>query len=385
MGIHMDMEKRVSEWTKKENGILYEPPDPLFSPIKNWRRIRIVRAVFALVCAAAIVAAVIFLSVRIAALFDGREGGNGGSYPIGDGQSQSEQTEKESTESTEGGLNGGYVTESFTEDNTESEPTSGEETSDESEGELTTDTSLEPLNNTVTIDISDSSGSLGHVINFSDKDIDEDGLLDGGFMYTETRGDPAPMVMIIHTHTSEEYMKADGSSFKGLNSVVSVGESINAKLNAAGLSAVHCTVIHDADDVNAYISARETIKTMLQIYPSIKYVIDVHRMDREEDGRIVKTLSEVGSAQMKITVSADGTTGRNWQDGLALAIALRQELNSDGKALCAPTVLSAGRYNSDLCRYYLMLDVGARGNTTEEAMAAGEYFAEALLSVVLTN
>jgi stage II sporulation protein P len=343
-----------------------------------------VRAVFALVCAAAIVAAVIFLSVRIAALFDGREGGNGGSYPIGDGQSQSEQTENESTESTESSLNGGYVTESFAEDNTESEQISDGETSSDSELP-TDDTSAETLNDTVTLDISDASGSLGHVINFSDKDIDEDGLLDGGFMYTETRGDPAPVVMIIHTHTSEEYTKNDSSSFKGLNSVVSVGESINAKLNAAGLSAVHCTVIHDADDVNAYVSARETIKTMLQIYPSIKYVIDVHRMDREEDGRIVKTLSEVGSAQMKITVSADGTTGRNWQDGLALAIALRQELNSDGKALCAPTVLSAGRYNSDLCRYYLMLDVGARGNTTEEAMAAGEYFAEALLSVVLTN
>ena len=378
------MENRVSEWTQKENGVLYEQAEPLFSPIENLRRIRIVRAVFALACMAALVTAVIFLSVRIAALFDGGDGGGGGaSNPFGDGQSQDEQTDH-----AESDAHGVATTESQTERETESEQdeqTGNQYVPGESESETITDRVEETSNDTVTLDISDPSGSLGHVINFSDKEIDIDGLLDGGFMHTETRGDPAPLVMVIHTHTSEEYMKQEGNGFRGLDSVVSVGESINRTLNAAGLSAVHCTVIHDADDVNAYVSARETIKTMLQIYPSIKYIIDVHRMDREENGKAVKTLSGVDTAQMRITVSADGTTGRNWQDGLALAVALRQKLNADGKALCAPTVLSASRYNSDLCRYYLMLDVGARGNTTEEAMAAGEYFAGALLSVLLTN
>ena len=225
---------------------------------------------------------------------------------------------------------------------------------------------------------------LGHVINLSDKDIDVDALLDSGFMYKESSGNPAPLVMVIHTHTSEEYM-TDNGSFKGLNSVVSVGENINQTLNAAGLSAIHCTVIHDAGDDNAYVAARETIKTMLMIYPSVKYIIDVHRMDRQENGQTVKTLSAVDTAQMRITVSADGTTGRNWQDGLALAVALRQKLNGDGRALCAPTVLSAARYNSDLCRYYMMLEVGTQGNTTQEAMSAGEYFAKALLSVLLAR
>ena len=378
----MDMEKRVSEWTKTENGVLYEPPEPLFSETVNWRRIRIVRAIFAIAFAAAVVTTAVLLSLRIAAFWDSGDGNDTLTQVEGAITEETEETPSD----TQSVLHGGYVTEPMTDQQTESdrvEQTSDEDTSNEVE--ITTDTSVDIEPNTVTTDISDASNALGHVINLSDKEIDVEGLLDGGFMYTETRGEPAPLVMIIHTHTNEEYAESGGSSFKGLDSVVSVGERINAKLNAAGLSAVHCTVIHDADDVNAYVSARETIKTMLQIYPSIKYIIDVHRMDREENGKTVKTLSEIGTAQMRITVSADGTTGRNWQDGLALAVALRQELNADGKALCAPTVLSAGRYNSDLCRYYLMLDVGARGNTTQEAMAAGEYFAEALLSVLLTR
>ncbi len=375
------MEKRVSEWKKQESGVLYETSEPLFANTVNWRRIRLIRAAFAAVCAVAVLCAVVILSVRVAALFDGE--GNGGAYPFEENTTVSEQSTVERTEDSE--WHGGYVTEPPADSETESrknEHTANEEMTDESGSVEDTDTDIEE--SIVIQDIADANDLLGHVINLSDKDIDVDALLDSGFMYKESSGNPAPLVMVIHTHTSEEYIK-EGSSFKGLNSVVSVGESINQTLNAAGLSAIHCTVIHDAGDDNAYVAARETIKTMLMIYPSVKYIIDVHRMDRQENGQTVKTLSAVDTAQMRITVSADGTMGRNWQDGLALAVALRQELNEDGRALCAPTVLSAARYNSDLCRYYMMLEVGTQGNTTQEAMSAGEYFAKALLSVLLAR
>jgi stage II sporulation protein P len=93
--------------------------------------------------------------------------------------------------------------------------------------------------------------------------------------------------MILHTHTSEAYA---GVRSEYLDGVISVGDALTQRLNVLGLTAIHCTVIHDGGEGNAYISARETIEMMLRVYPSIKYVIDLHRMELEYDGVPIKTV-----------------------------------------------------------------------------------------------
>ena len=47
-----------------------------------------------------------------------------------------------------------------------------------------------------------------------------------------------------------------------------------------------------------------------------------------------------------------------------------------------PVAFTDSEYNSWLSPYYLKLDVGAAGNSCEEALAAGEYFANALVGLL---
>ena len=142
-------------------------------------------------------------------------------------------------------------------------------------------------------------------------------------------------------------------------------------------------MIHDGNEKNAYLNARDTIKTMLEIYPSIKYIIDVHRLELESDGKIVKTISGCsdGSAQIRLTASVG--PGDRWQENLSLALALKSSLNHRGERVCMPAVLSQSAYNSDLTEYYIMVDIGSSGNSVNEAKAAAKRLADALADILL--
>lgn len=233
-------------------------------------------------------------------------------------------------------------------------------------------------------DVSSLELGEGYVVNYTSKPLDVDGLLDRGFIFSAPVGSKAPVVMVIHTHTSEQYAsQADTDRYK-LNSVVAAGERIAAVLNARGLAALHCTVIHDGDGGNAYLNARDTIKMMLEIYPTVKYVIDVHRMVlTDSEGNEMRTMTTSdGAAQIRLTVSADIKREGAWQDDASLALELRGELNDDGQRVCAPVVVSHGGYNGDLCRFFIMADIGSSQNTVTEAMLAANKFAMAFADVV---
>ena len=244
------------------------------------------------------------------------------------------------------------------------------------ETELAESETLTPIPEVVEVDLSLAERGDGYIINYTDKIVDIAGLLDRGFVDSEERNSSAPVVMILHTHTSEGYYKGKNEFLDG---VISVGEVLSARLNALGLTALHCTVIHDGGESNAYISARETIEMMLKVYPTIKYVIDLHRIELDTGGVPIKTLSSEGLAQIRLTVSASGD---GWQENLSLALSLRQKLNDNDARLCMPPVLSSSRYNSDLSLYYLMVDIGATGNTVKEARNSAKKLARAIYDTV---
>ncbi len=379
------MKKEMIERETPQNHVLYEEIEPLFgdAPHRDNRDIRriVISAAFA-VAAIAVCIACIWGVISISGSFGEGEGsGSSGDFAAGEGSGGStgeqatntsdltEQTEESDTESTD-------VTESETYE-TQSEPPidTGERDTAESDVEVT---------EVETVDISENERGDRYIINYTSKNIDIDGLLERGFVYSEQKNSQAPLVMIIHTHTSEQYFGDDGRYY-GLGGVVGIGDKINTVLNARGLSAIHCTVIHDAGEQNAYLAARDTIKTMLEIYPSVKYVIDVHAMElKDQNGNRQSTvLTSNGAAQIRLTVGTDVKREGAWQDDLSLALALKGELNREQPRACAPVVVSHGGYNGDICPFYLMLDVGAVGNSTREAARAGENFAKALANILL--
>ena len=229
------------------------------------------------------------------------------------------------------------------------------------------------------IDISESEKGRLYYINYSDRTPDIEGIFAEGFSGAVDYYSERPVVLIIHSQTSQAYIDADEGKNAILKGVVSVGEKIAYELNKRGIPTVHCTVIHDMNG-EAYKNTSSTIETMLEVYPTLKYVIDVQRM-AATDGKegIAKTLVVDGSAQIRIT---SGAVDGGWRENLSLALSVREKMNENGGKICAPVVLTDTNYNSGLSKYYMKIDVGAYGNTFAEAKKAGEIFAEALALTV---
>lgn len=257
----------------------------------------------------------------------------------------------------------------------------GEE-SEGSEGDAVSSPEIEPDKPTAptATDLSFAELGDGYLINYSKLNPDADGILEMGFLGGRYAYSEAPLVLILHTHTSEGYWDMGEEPMHILTrSVVAVGERVSYELNRSGVPTVHCTVIHDGEG-NAYENAAETIDTMLKIYPSIEYVIDLHRAEEVDGtGGVLKSVAADGSAQIRLTVSSEGVLTK---DTLALALCLRRELNLGDRRLCMPVVFTDSEYNSGMSAYYLKVEVGCFGNDADEAIAAGESFAKALADIL---
>lgn len=366
----MEDGKKNEVGERREGNVLFEPPEPLFPDFVP-RPKRILPRIIALALFVAIVAAVwaVVASGEDRDDIIGSDDGYHESTPTGN-TVESEPVEEPSEVKS---------------DESESERHEDEITESKTDLETDTEEKHEGTENAETVkikevDLSQIEKGDKYIINYTSKTPDISGLIDRGFIDCEKTGEAAPLVMVIHTHTSETYLGGENSFFGG---VASAGDVLVQRLNRLGLSALHCTVIHDGNDKNAYLNARDTIKTMLEIYPSIKYIIDLHRLELEADGEILKTVSGSpdGSAQIRLTASVG--SGDRWQENLSLALALKSSLNRGGEHVCMPAVLSQSTYNSDLAEYYIMVDIGASGNSVNEARAAAKRLADALADVLL--
>ena len=209
-----------------------------------------------------------------------------------------------------------------------------------------------------------------------------------------------PQVLILHTHTSESYLPMPQDYINGApgdvtyskdasQNILAVGEVLCNSLNQKGITAIHCTVMHDEPTLNgSYERSAQTVRQYLNLYPSIQYVIDLHRdAVLTQEGEYVRTVVQAGeksAAQVMAVVGSDcnGTSHPRWQENLALALQLRQELNQSIPTLCRPTSLRKASYNQELAPYFLLLEIGSGANTLEEATYTAGLVGEALAKLI---
>ena len=209
-----------------------------------------------------------------------------------------------------------------------------------------------------------------------------------------------PLVLVLHTHTSEGYVAKGCTQIEGTlgeatytgdsaESVVAVGKVLTAALRERGIGAIHCTTVHDGDGSRgSYERASESIRFFLSLYPSIKYVIDLHRDAIVDlDGAYVRCAvgeGEEAYAQVMAVVGSDGngTQNENWEKNLALALQLRRALNADLSDLCRPPVLRNASYNQELAPYSLLLEVGTGANCVAEAERTAWLVGMALAEII---
>ena len=210
----------------------------------------------------------------------------------------------------------------------------------------------------------------------------------------------SPTVLIIHTHGTEAYSQNGAISYLESGgdiarsddtekNVVAVGRALCDALDKRGIKSVHCEIMHDENGYReAYDRAEETIRMYLKRYPSIKLVIDLHRDSVvKSSGELVRPVTVIdgkAAAQVMCVVGSNwgGEDNDKWETNLALALKLRQELNSGGRSLCRPVYLKEATYNQEIAPYSLLLEVGACGNSVEEALFSAELVADALKSVI---
>ena len=207
----------------------------------------------------------------------------------------------------------------------------------------------------------------------------------------------APQVLIVHTHGCEAYTMPAGEEYEESDdhrtldeayNVLRVGDELANELTAAGLGVLHDRTLHDYPSYSgAYNRSLATVEKYRAQYPSIAYVIDLHRdAVADAEGREYKLLcaEEPNAAQLEFVVGSDGggLSHEHWRENLRLACAVQETLLSAYPTLMRPIVVRNSRYNQQVCPGALLLEVGAAGNSLEEALNAARLFARGFAETV---
>lgn len=206
----------------------------------------------------------------------------------------------------------------------------------------------------------------------------------------------APTVLIVHTHATESYTRQPGeayiedSDYRTLDenyNMLSIGRELAQLLRQSGIQVIHDKTLHDYPSYSgSYEHARQSIKAHLAQYPSICMVIDLHRdaLDFDKDPQLT-TLAQVDgqrSAQLMLVAGTDRNLEYpGWQENLALGVKLTAVLERQNPGITRPIQLRAQRFNLDLTPGSLLVEVGANGNTHDEALVAVRALAEAILEL----
>ena len=198
-----------------------------------------------------------------------------------------------------------------------------------------------------------------------------------------------PTVLILHTHSTESYTKAgedyvETSSYRTLDgdyNMLSIGRQVVELLGQQGITALQDTSLHDYPSYNgSYVDARESIQTYLEQYPTIQLVLDLHR-DASGGTRQLRTVAQSQGQDCAQLMLIVGTNYDTWEDNLSLALKLHAQLETQCPGITRPLQLRAQRFNEDLSPGGLLIEVGAAGNTHDEALRAAGELANAIAAL----
>lgn len=206
-----------------------------------------------------------------------------------------------------------------------------------------------------------------------------------------------PAVLILHSHGSEAFTKVPGQNYTELintrthdtdYNMIAVGAHLAALLEAAGIRVIHDRTMHDVPSYNAaYQNSRAAVQSILEQYPSIQLVLDLHRDSAtNSDGSRYATGVMVDGEQIAQLMLVMGTDGSgfahpNWEENLSVALKMLALLEQRAPGITRTTTLRASHYNQDLHPAMLLVEVGSSGNTLDQAIAAAEILAEVIIAM----
>ncbi len=202
-----------------------------------------------------------------------------------------------------------------------------------------------------------------------------------------------PQILIYHTHSQETY--ADYAAGNKKATVVELGNRLTALLEEKGYQVLHDTTSYDMaagklDRNHAYNYALDGIMGILQKYPSIQVVLDLHRDGVKESLHMVRTVNGKATAPimffngMSQTPEGEIEYLKNPYKTENLAFSLQMQLLAEEEYpdLTRKIFLKGLRYNLHVRPRSALIEVGAQTNTLEEALNAMEPLADLLDQVL---
>lgn len=182
-----------------------------------------------------------------------------------------------------------------------------------------------------------------------------------------------PLVLIFHTHTSEIYASSEVVSsspqqYHRFNTadtgVVRVGEALARTLSERyGIPVLHSKAIHDFPSyTQSYQRAAVTVQQLLQKYPSIRLVLDVHR-DGAQNVSFVRDIGAQKMAQVMVVVTKPVSYSERlhprWSENIHVANVMKKSMNELYPGLLRSyPVVGSNRYNQHLHPHMVLLEIG---------------------------
>ena len=203
-------------------------------------------------------------------------------------------------------------------------------------------------------------------------------------------------ILIYHTHTCESYTPTENNSYTStgnfrttdLNySVAKVGDELSKCLLSKGYNVTHNVTYHDYPAYNgSYSRSLSTLNNIMPKANNPQLVIDLHRDalgSSSTYGPTVK-IGDEKVAQVMFVMGTDsgGLKHDNWNKNLKFAVLIQAKANQMYPGLFKPIIVRNARYNEHISEAACIIEVGATGNTLEQAVGSMKYLAEVLSEVM---
>lgn len=203
-----------------------------------------------------------------------------------------------------------------------------------------------------------------------------------------------PKVLIFHTHSQEAFR--DSIPGDANTSIVGVGKYLADRLNEKGIEALHHDGVYDLingklDRSRAYEMSEIGVKEILNQYPSIEVVIDLHRDGVNENTHLVTEVNGKATAKLMYfnglsRTKANGDIAYLYnpyiQDNLAFSFQMQMKTEELFPGLARRIYLKGYRYSLHMMPKSLLIEAGAQTNTVEEMRNAMDLLAEILNQVL---
>lgn len=203
-------------------------------------------------------------------------------------------------------------------------------------------------------------------------------------------------ILIFHTHTCESYTPTKANSYEASGnyrttdldySVVSVGRELKEKLRKFKFNVTQNETKHDYPAYSgSYTRSLKTVEEMLEENKDAEILFDVHRDAVGSNSNYAPTVEINGEkvAQLMFVVGTNDGGGKhpNWKNNLKFAVKVQEKANEMYPGLFRSINLRSATFNQRVTNAATIVEVGATGNTLEEAKASMKYFAEVLNEVL---